>query len=257
MTTAVEQGPEQSVGRAATLLRLVASHGVAGARLLDLAEKSGIARPTVHRILKRLCDERLLTQDGTSKRYILGSLMFELGLAARTPVRRLERMRQPLEALAETTGDTVYLVMRTGDEAVCLHVAESNSPIRTRTFEVGARRPLGTGAAGLALLAALPESDAEAVIERNADRLERLGLDQGILLERVVRARAGGAISNGSITPGVTGVAVAIPAQAGNPYLAISVGAVSARMPEARINSLWKSLNTTARRLAVIEASGG
>jgi DNA-binding IclR family transcriptional regulator len=257
MTAGTQAAREQSVGRAATLLRLVAAHGVRGARLLDLAERSGIARPTVHRILRRLCDERLLAQDKANKRYVMGSLMFELGLAARTPVRRLERMRPALEALAESTGDTVYLVMRTGDEAVCLHLAEGHAPIRTRTFEPGARRPLGTGAAGLALLAALPEDDARAVITRNHDRLQHLGLSEPMLLQRMQRARQGGAVSHGTITDGVTGISVVVPAQAGIPYLAVSVGAISTRMPEERIQSLWNSLNTTARRLAVIEVSGG
>src|SRR4051794_23942585 len=100
----LDQQGEQSVGRAASLLRLVAAHGSSGARLLDLAAQSGIARPTVHRILKRLCAERLLSQDRGSKRYIMGSLVFELGLAVRTPLRRLDRMKPHLESLAEATG---------------------------------------------------------------------------------------------------------------------------------------------------------
>lgn len=248
---------EQSIGRAAALMRLVVASGDGGARLLDLAAESGIARPTAHRILKRLCQERLLMQVPATKRYILGSLTFELGLAARTPLRRLDRMRPHLEALAQETSHTAYMVMRTGDEAVCLHVADGSYPIRTRTFEAGQRRPLGTGAAGLALLSALPEEDARAITNRNGLRLRSFRLSETAVLERLERARVAGAISQSPVTEGVTSVAVVVPTQVGLPYLALSVSAISVRIFEDRMSSLWRSLNRTARRLAAIEASGG
>ena len=40
------------VERSAVILRAVASAGVSGARLLDVAQETGISRPTVHRILQ-------------------------------------------------------------------------------------------------------------------------------------------------------------------------------------------------------------
>src|SRR5688572_20803962 len=98
--TETDHGGEQSLGRASTIMRLVAGGGSAGIRLLDLAVQSGIARPTVHRILKRLCSEGWLVQDRSSKRYCVGSLAFELGLAARAPSRRLDLIRPHLQALA-------------------------------------------------------------------------------------------------------------------------------------------------------------
>lgn len=247
----------QSVERVAALLRLIAAQGSSGARLLDLAATSGLARPTVHRLLKQMCAERLLAQDALSKRYLPGSLLYELGLAAPTPVRRLDRMRPQLQALASTTGDTAYLVMRSGDEAVCLHVEEGSYPIRARTFEVGARRPLGMGAAGLALLAALPVAQARAMIERNAESLQRRGLDQATLEARLAAARPDKALSEGTITEGVSGIAVVVPAQVGVPYLAVSVAAISARVPDSRLVALQRELRATARHLAAIEASGG
>lgn len=255
MASKIAEGPEQSVGRAAALLRLVAAHGSAGARLLDLATESGMTRPTVHRILRRLCEERLLAQDAASRRYIMGSLMFELGLAARTPIRHLNRMRPDLDALAQSTGDTVYLVLRAGDESVCLNVSVGSFPIRISTFEVGARRPLGTGAGGMALLAGMPQDEASAVIERIADRLLRVGIDEAQMQERLRQVRLHGAISHGTMTEGISGIAVAVPVQVGSPYLAISVGTISSRMSDARIKVLWKGLRTTARRLAAIAAS--
>ena len=246
----------QSVQRATTLLRLVATHGLEGVRLLDVANESGLTRPTAHRLLKQLCAEGLLTQGG-GRRYLLGPLLYELGLAAPSPIRRIDRMRPRLQSLAMQTGDTAYLVLRSGDEAVCLHLEEGSFPIRARTFEVGARRPLGMGAAGLALLAALPRQDALATMERNTESLSRQGLTPAVVTQRLALARPGFAVSQGTITEDVTGIAAVVPTQVGSPYLAVSVAAISSRIPNHRFSALQRALVATARQLAAIEASGG
>ncbi len=244
----------QTLGRAIALLRLIAGHGSHGARLLDLASESKLSRPTVHRLLKRLCLERLAAQDPHSKRYVLGGLAFELGLVARSPLRRLSKHRLEIDALAATTEDTAYLVMRTGDELVCLYLAEGAYPIRERTFEVGIRRPLATGAGGLALLAAMRNEDVRAAIARNPEWWRRLGNSDAELLKCIQRARTQGAVDTGNLK-GVTGVAVPVPVDVGASYLAVCVGAVSSRISPVRMPKLFKTLSATARRIAVIEAS--
>ena len=75
----------QSIDRAVQLLRLVASQGTGGARLTDLAYEAGLTPPTARRILKRLTDHGLAAQDAETQRYSLGSLVYELGLAAARP----------------------------------------------------------------------------------------------------------------------------------------------------------------------------
>ncbi|GAA5233214.1 IclR family transcriptional regulator [Verticiella sediminum] len=246
----------QSVERAMELLRLVAMHGHTGARLLDLASRSGVARPTVHRILKRLCAERALAQEPSTKRYFLGPLLYEFGLATPSPVKRIDRLRPVLKRLADATDDTAYLTMRSGDEVVCVAIEEGAFPIRARTFELGARRPLGIGAAGLALLAALPRAELSEVLERNEAALTRSGLDGSIIERRAEQARVDGyAVSNGLITPGVTGIGFAIPSAAGYPYLAISIAAISSRMQEDRIGMLVKQCRLAARQIGALEAS--
>ena len=41
----------QSIERALTLIREIAAHNRTGSRLLDLASRTGLQRPTVHRML--------------------------------------------------------------------------------------------------------------------------------------------------------------------------------------------------------------
>lgn len=85
--------------------------------------------------------------------------------------------------------------------------------------EVGTRRPLGVGATGMALLAALPPDEVETVLDAVKGGLARFpnaGLRQ--IREAVQRAwHAGYVLSDGLMLKGVRGVAVVIRVAAGRP----------------------------------------
>ena len=108
------------VRRAIAILRLLAAAGRRGYPLTELAKRSGLPHPTVHRILKQLIAERVAYQSNITGRYGLGELTHELGLAA-AEQHDLERLCRPeLARLAESVGDTVYLVTRAGSDALCV-----------------------------------------------------------------------------------------------------------------------------------------
>ena len=85
----------QSIERALLLLREIAAHNRTGSRLLDLATRTSLQRPTVHRMLKCLAHEGMVQQDPDTHRYYLGSMAFELGLTA----ARMEELRRMLVEL--------------------------------------------------------------------------------------------------------------------------------------------------------------
>ena len=72
----------QSFERAALLLREIAAHGSRGARLADLVADTGLAKPTVHRLLAALIRERMLEQVPETRRYFLGPELFVMGSIA-------------------------------------------------------------------------------------------------------------------------------------------------------------------------------
>jgi DNA-binding IclR family transcriptional regulator len=224
----------QSVERAVALLRAVAARDGSGARLVELVGDVGLAKATVRRLLGALEREGLVEQEGDSRRYHLGAGLIGLGSIAgsRFGVRRLAL--PGLARLAEESGDTVYLSVRSALDAVCLDRREGDFPIRTLTLSVGDRRPLGIGAGSLALLSALPES--QAVIEANAARFGRFGLDADAISALVDRTReAGVAFNYGLVVPGMSALGVAVRNPRGEPEAALSVAAVSQRMePERR-----------------------
>jgi DNA-binding IclR family transcriptional regulator len=162
----------QTIQRAALLLRLLTYHNRTGLRLVDLAALSQMERPTVHRMLQGLIDESLVVQDQETRKYYLGSALYEMGLTA-SPKNHLRDICLPfLQWVAANTGVTVFLTVRSGFDGVCLDRKDgtSCSPLDTPDFDVGQRRPLGMGAGCMALLSALPDEVGDGIIAFNDQR---------------------------------------------------------------------------------------
>src|SRR5512140_674999 len=160
----------QSIQRAAMLVRVIASRNRSGLRLSEVVQHAHLERSTARRILKCLVAEGLVTQDEESRRYFLGPLVFELGLAAAPRFNLVDICRPSLQRIAEKSGDTVFLTVRSGYDSVCLDRHEGSFPIKALMMEPGTRRPLGAGAGGLALLMLLPDEVVKEIVAANAVR---------------------------------------------------------------------------------------
>ena len=96
-------------------------------RLVDLAEGTGIPRPTVHRLLQQLVAVGAVLREGTS--YRLGATLLGLG-AQVTPQPRLRSVaRRPMAELAAATGAAVSLSGAIGDDLVYLETINARIPI--------------------------------------------------------------------------------------------------------------------------------
>lgn len=241
MTSSSDAG---SLKRGVLLLRLLATAGPRGLPLTDLAAKSEIPHPSVHRLLRQLGAERLVEHNEENRRYRLGPLAFELGLAGST-MHDISDLCQPcMQGLAVFTEDTVYLVVRSGFDAVCIHRREGSFPIRTLVLDVGSRRPLGVGAGGLAILAAIAEDERRDIIERVSPNLKAFGNLTAETLEAACQQvqEAGTAVIQDRINLGVCAVGMPFRDAMGQPIGALSVAALTQRMSAKRIQSIADEL---------------
>jgi DNA-binding IclR family transcriptional regulator len=229
----------QSIGRAMEILREFATADSRGLRVVDICERLQLGWPTVHRILLCLVQEQMLMHAGDPKRYRLGPAVFQLGLAATPHFSLRELCAESLDRLAHAAGDTVFLTIRSAGNSVVIDRKEGGFQIKALPLEVGARRPLGVGAGGLAILASLQEEEARKIVEANAERLaSHSDLNAASLLTMVRDARARGyALDKGHAFPEVTGIGLPIMTRSGVPIAAISVVAIRTRMTEERIAS--------------------
>ena len=237
--------------RAMALLRVLATAGPRGWPLSRLALALGLAPSTVHRLLAQLVSEGAVRQIEDTRFYALGQVVFELGLAAEQQFDLRSACRPTVERLALEAGDTVYVVIRSGDEAVCIERHEGPSPIRVLTLQIGSRRPLGLGAGGLAILAALPDEERTAILNRLAPRIvSEHGVDEKILRDSTAAARRlGYSLIRNRITPGVTAIGLPFFDSLGRVLGAVSIAAINARMTPGHVSVLRTQVQTAVRSI--------
>lgn len=241
-----------SLHRSVILVRAIARGGEAGAALADLVGWTGLPRPTVHRVLDMLIETGWVERDALTRRFFLGQEMVALGLvaAARHPIERLAATE--LAQLAQDIGQTVYLSIRAGLDIVCAARQESTARIQTLVLKVGSQVPLGRGAGSMAILAALPEAEAEVVIAANRARyeLETEGFDEAAFRHALDDARVSGFASHDSLfTRGIAGIGVAVRDATGYPVAAISTAFVADWLDEAQRRRCVAKLNAAAERI--------
>lgn len=239
--------------RAAVILRTLATVGSQGAPFINLAHAVGLPHATVHRLLRQLIDERLAMQIEGSRRYALGPLAYEIGLAAAQQFDMRSLFSPVLNELAVQARETIYLILRSGDEAVCIDIVEGPSPVRVVKLPIGSRRPLGLGAGGLAILAALPPDESARVLRNVAAVIEReWHLSEAFLRKSLSSTqRDGYAVIRNRITLGVTAVGRSFSDGLGRVLGAVSIAAMNDRMEPQALTGLQAPL---ARACTSLEA---
>lgn len=149
----------QSVDRALSLLDGLAE----GPQTLDqLAERVGVHKSTVLRLLRTLESHRFVQRDGV-RYYRLGTALFDLAHRA-LEGRDVRRLVEPaLRDLNATTGHTVHLASYEGGEVIYIDKYESRHNVRMYS-RIGKRAPLHCTAVAKVLIGALPDAERRAVV---------------------------------------------------------------------------------------------
>jgi len=242
----------QSLRRIVQVLKVLAEHQEVGLRFVDVAALCGLQQPTAHRLLKALQVEQLVERDSATRRYRLGGLAFELGMAAAPQFDLLEMSSPGLRRLAEKSGDTSFLFIRRGNDVVCLNRVLGHYSIQTPVVTVGSRQPMGVNAGGLAMLIALPPIEVEAILDAVESRLSVYGnCDRADIARLVQRGHAQGYASIGEMAvPGVTAIGLPVSVKSGVPVAALTIAAPTSRMTKARQAELVPLLQEEVERLA-------
>ena len=247
-----DQTGAQSVDRALGLLSMVGRHAERGAALTDIVEASGLNKPTTRRLLLALMRAGLVEQDGETRRYYLGEEAYVLGSLASRRYGLLQLAMESLMRLSRMTEDTSFLSVRRDTYSVCLYREEGTYPVRTHALQAGFEHPLGVGAGSLAMLAALPDAEVEAILAANDTVLKTsypmLPADR--IWEDVQATRK----NRYSLNPGLIyanswGVGVAVLTPDGRPAGALSIAAIDSRMQPSRQVELAALLAQEVRRV--------
>ncbi|WP_136659065.1 IclR family transcriptional regulator [Nitratireductor sp. XY-223] len=152
----------QVISRAADILRALKDQPK-GLSLGQIAERVGLPRSTVQRIIYALQAERFVMASSAEGGFRLGPEIQSLAEAGR--INMAEVIRPVLAELAKQTGETVDLAVYRQDHMVFVDQVVGTHRLRT-VSAVGETFPLSTTANGKAALALLSDDVAAALIAR-------------------------------------------------------------------------------------------
>ena len=239
----------QSVERALAVLRCFET-GPGDLGVSEIAGRVGLSVSTAHRLTRALTAGGLLTQDPRTERYKLGPALVVLGRRAEAQLGYASAL-PALEALAATTGESVNLGIRAGDEVlVVLHVA-SPQPLRFAQ-EPGSRVPVHASAMGKVLLAWADDPVREVKrlppIARSTDRTIT---DPEQLAAQLPAIRAQGwALNDEERNLGVRAVAVPVLDRSGLAVAAVAVQGPTVRIRDERLPVLGAEIAATTAAIA-------
>jgi IclR family transcriptional regulator, acetate operon repressor len=239
-------GGVQSISRAFVLLETMADcGGIAG--LSQLAARSGLPLPTIHRLMRTLVDLGYVRQEA-SREYALGPRIVRLGDSASGLLDRWAAPR--LRQLVELLGESANLAMLDGDHA--MYVAQVPGRHSMRMFtEVGRRVAVHSTAVGKAMLARMPPARVDEILARTglASMTDRTIVDPARFADELAEIREQGySTDDGEQEIGVRCVAVALPGR--RTRAALSISGPQTRMTADLIGSAVPLLRDAASALA-------
>lgn len=226
--------------------------GQASMSLAEISREVSLNKSRVFRIASTLQQRGFLERDPVSREYRLGLKFIEFGEAARRRISLIEAAEPVLTDLASATGETVFLGVRDGLDAVCVAMRESRHPVRL-TAEVGRRVPLYVGGVPKVLLAFLSPQEQEEVLRRlRLKPITPMTITSRAALRRRLEAirRQGYAVTADDLDLGATSVAAPVLGAGDELIAAISVAGPSERFtPEVVARAVQFTLDG-ARRIA-------
>lgn len=240
-----------AVDRALSILELLARHP-AGLRMREIAEDLALPANSVFRITARLEERGYIQRDSADMQYRLTRKLLSLGYAAIGEDKFVEHALDIMKELRDETQETVLLGTRTDTEGVVLECIAATQPLKF-LVDAGVRFPLHTSAPGKALVAALPDAERAALLNRLTFRRfnERTITSRERFEAELRDAQAAGyALDRAEEIEGVHCVAAPILNHRGQPVAAIWITAPQFRLPEGEFPTFGRKLLRAAGRIS-------
>lgn len=132
----------------------------------ELADVTGIPKPTVSRLAATLVGSGYLRQAADTERFSLGPALLDMSNRYLRHFDLRGVARPHLTALAEFAGASVHLGVRDDLDMLIIDSVRPRTALISSRIDVGSRMTIATSAAGRAYLAALPHDEQAELLER-------------------------------------------------------------------------------------------
>jgi DNA-binding IclR family transcriptional regulator len=235
----------RTVARLMAIVEALANASDEGLRLTEVMRATTLNKTTAHRMLAGLTTYGLADQNPETGRFFVGMRLVSLAEVAKRRFRLTPLVESMLTRLSQQTQDTITVIARVGDEAMCLDCREGAFPIKVLTLSAGDRRPLGIGAGSLALLAFLPDAEIARIMMQCAASRAAFPFDAVQLSQMIAAARRQGYAYNDvhlfkgmdTITD-MAAVGIPILSSDGIPVAALHLTAITQRLGQPRRDNI-------------------
>ena len=248
------EGPVGSLSRGLAILSFLSKSRTA-VSLTEFSRELRLTKSTAQRLTATLVELGYLSRDPATKRFTLGPRLVGLGFSA---LRSLDLGKVALPLLERTSlevGECSSLGIRDGSEVV--YVARIKTEhLLNLNIEVGSRVPVCYSALGRAIIAYLPPSGLEEMLngfDLTAAAPHRITSKEDLLKE-LERVRIKGfAMNDEELSVGVRSIAAPVRDHTGAVVAAVNIAGPSARVSRTRLETdLSKKVVETAAEISSI-----
>lgn len=238
-----------SLAKGLRALELLAAHGELG--VTRVAEHLGTNRAGSHRFLATLRDLGYVEKCGEGQ-YRLTFKLVELGMKKLDTFEIRHTAHPFMQELARAFGETVNLGHWTGRSIVHLDKIDSKEILRIDSG-LGSRAPAYCTGLGKSILAHLPDDELDAYLgEVTFEPLtpNTVTTAEALRAELGKIRRKGYAVDNEELSIGLRCIAAPVFDYANRPRYALSISALTHRLPEDRIAAVKEQLMSVCSRLS-------
>lgn len=239
-----------SILKASQVMRVVGDHED-GCTLTEVVRSTQLGTTVCHRMLNTLVHERLLDKDAASGRFRLGLGLLSMAYKVQSS-HPLSRASAALVAEAVNyTEDIALLMVRDGDEVICIDRKEGVFPVRTSGTQIGTRLPMYAGGAPLALLAFSDDDFIDRYLASHPLKklTERTVIDPQQIRKEIQRVRNRGyAVGNQDLFDYLVAIGVPLFGPDGTIMGSMSIGGVEQRYTPKRIKEVGEWLATASKK---------
>jgi DNA-binding IclR family transcriptional regulator len=217
--------------------------------LAQLSEILSLPKATVLRLCSTLVKYGFLKQEPESKRYSLGLRLFELGSIVFYSLSLRHIAAPHLSQLQLKLGKTIFLGILDNDELLYIDKREDpHNPINF-TSKIGTRRPPYWGMVGPMLMAYLPDSEIDRLLQKSpltaTTRKSMTSKEEFKAWLRQVREQ-GVAVDVETTFKGITGVAAPVRNYTGKVIASIGIAFISSTVDSKGLKEIVKEAKGTA-----------
>lgn len=241
----------QLLDRAVAILKHLSDHGNEGVSATQLAKMLDLNASTAHRIIMGLERHGLIEKENSTKLYRLSLSFFAMGAQAINDTGYRKLCKPILLEIAAATGDTVFLMARSGFNSICIDRQDGGYIIDSLTGRVGGQIPLGVGPASQSILAFMDEKEVTAILKANAPQYSFYNeLSAEEIQANLPQIRKQGyAFDHGRLVEGISAIAIPIRLKDREAIGSISINMTSARLKDDRLVELIELLTKKAESI--------